>query len=352
MRMRRGAALGVLLLAACARPAGSGDGGAGPDAAVTASAPDAAASTDPPADAQSSARDGGPRRKAHPGDAMEARRRAVARAQAEPVLAANLPLLQKQFGGVMPASIGLQLTELTDDKRRAALVYAERKDGSPENPLVMVVDEANAVRWSRERPTAGIQAPVTSIALAGGPEGRFAIAVCDPPTSRVALRLWDEDGSPFADFAALETKTCDALSLLYWPTHGYVIVAAGPTETRAQLITDGGNVAWGPEGKVLGARWRTTAPATLAADTPSSFVLVQYSQSPGEDRDVDHALAFRYDDAGAALWPQPVDLGAARRVLAGHERILVTRPERGALRVVLAGGEVELRPSGEHRRIP
>jgi hypothetical protein len=168
----------------------------------------------------------------------------------------------------------------------------------------------------------------------------------------VALRLWDEDGSPFADFQALETKACDAITLLYWPGHGWLLaIAAGP-DTRLQLVTDTGGLRWGP-GKILGARFRTIAPVSLASDGPTSFVLVQYSQSPGADRDVDHAVAFRYDDNGQPLWPAPIDLGAVRRIAPGQERIALTRTNDGVLRAQLVGAvTMEIRSNGETRRVP
>ena len=110
-------------------------------------------------------------------------------------------------------------------------------------------------------------------------------------------------------------------------------------------------MAW-EKGRLLGARWRTAAPVSLATDTPSSFVLVQYSQSPGADRDADHAIAFRYDDKGEALWPAPSDLGAVRRVPPGQERIPLLRTSDGVLRATLIDAQVELRSNGETRRIP
>ncbi|HSO36668.1 MAG TPA: hypothetical protein VLT33_29285 [Labilithrix sp.] len=344
--MRAGIAM-VAILTACSRSGGGPD--AGSEAGSTAPSSTSTSESAPAPVTRGDAGRTHARRDA--GLAMEARRSSVARAAAEPALAGHVELIKKQLGGVMPAAIGMQATELTDARRRAVLLGAERRDGTLESPMVLLVDDQNALLWSKERPAAGIKPPVTAIAIASGPEGRFAIAVCDPPTSTVALRLWDDDGSPFADFSALETKTCDALSLLYWPTHGWVIVAAGPTETRAQLVTDAGGMAWGP-GKVLGARWRTTAPVTLAADTASSLILVQYSQSPGVDRDADHALAFRYDAAGAPLWPSPVDLGAVRRIAPGQERITLNRTSDGVLRATLGSGQVELRSNGETRHIP
>lgn len=92
---------------------------------------------------------------------------------------------------------------------------------------------------------------------------------------------------------------------------------------------------------------------SLASDGASSFVLVQYSQSPGVDRDVDHAVAFRYDAGGQPLWPAPIDLGAVRRIAPGQERIALTRTNDGVLRASLAGGiTLEIRSNGETRRVP
>lgn len=268
------------------------------------------------------------------------------------MLSANADALRKQHGGAIPASLAVQATDLGADRRRAILAGSERKDGTLESPMLFIVDEQGKLVWSKDRPAAGIKPPIGPVAIAGGPHGRFALGVCDPPTSSVALRLWDEDGSPFADFQALETKACDALSLLSWPGHGWLLAVAAGSDLRVQLVTEGGVLAWG-SGKLLGARFRTVAPATLASDSASSFVLVQYSQSPGVDRDVDHAVAFRYDEHGEPLWPAPVDLGAVRRVAPGQERIALTRSNDGVLRATLAGGTtIELRSNGETRRVP
>lgn len=283
---------------------------------------------------------------------LEARRSVVTHLEADPILSANADALRKQHGGAIPASLAVQATDLGADRRRALVVASERKDGTLENPMLFIVDERGTLLWSKERPVAGIKPPVGPLAVAAGPHGRFAMAVCDPPTSTVALRLWDADGSPFADFSVLDAKTCDAISLLYWPQHGWLVALAAGADTRVQLVTETGGLAWSP-GRVLGARFRTIAPVTLASDSPSSFVLVQYSQSPGVDRDVDHAVAFRYDDKGQPLWAAPVDLGAVRRIAPGQERIALTRTSDGVLRAQLAGGvTVEIRSNGETRRVP
>jgi hypothetical protein len=286
------------------------------------------------------------------GSGLEARRSSVTRVEADPVLAANIAALRKQHGGALPASLAVQATDLGADRRRAILVGGERSDGTLESPMLFVVDEHGTLLWSKDRPAAGIKPPVGPLAISAGPHRRFALAACDAPTSSVALRLWDDDGSPFADFQALETKACDAITLLYWPGHGWLIaIAAGP-DTRLQLVTDAGGLAWGP-GRVLGARFRTIAPASLASDGPTSFVLVQYSQSPGVDRDVDHAVAFRYDENAQPLWPVPTDLGAVRRIAPGQERIALARTTDGVLRASLVGNVTfEIRPNGETRRVP
>ena len=338
-------------VAGCTRSGAAADGGA--EASASASASSAAPEPAVPAELASAAPSA--RRRdvsGAPGAGLEARRSVVTHIDVDPILAANADALRKQHGGALPAALAVQATGLGADRRRAIVVAAERKDGTLESPMLFVVDEHGALLWSKERPVAGIKPPIGPLAVAAGPHGRFAMAVCDPPTSTVALRLWDEDGSPFADFQVLDTKACDAISLLYWPQHGWLVALAAGPETRVQLVTETGGLAWSP-GRVLGARFRTIAPVTLASDSPSTFVLVQYSQSPGVDRDVDHAVAFRYDDKAQPLWPAPVDLGAVRRIAPGQERIALTRTNDGVLRATLAGNViVEIRSNGETRRVP
>lgn len=284
---------------------------------------------------------------------LEARRSIVTHIEADPILSANAEALRKQHGGAIPASFAVQATDLGADHRRAIIAGSARKDGTLENPMLFVVDERGTLLWSKERPVAGIKAPIGPLAISAGPHGRFALAACDPPTSTVAFRLWDADGSPFADFQVLEIKGCDALSLLYWPQRGWVIAVTSGPETRGQLVSDSGGRTWGA-GRVLGARFRTIAPVSLASDGRAGFFLVHYSQTPGADRDVDHAIAYRYDERAEPLWPMPVDLGAVRRVAPGQERITLTRSsDRNVLTAALIGGiTIEIRSNGETRRVP
>jgi hypothetical protein len=104
-------------------------------------------------------------------------------------------------------------------------------------------------------------------------------------------------------------------------------------------------LAWG-RGVDLGARARTPAPASLAIDSDSTFVLVE--RSPIDDRPVDHALAFRYDVRATPLFPTPIDLGETR--LPAGERIALTRPRAGVVRAHLGvRADVEVTSSGEVR---
>jgi hypothetical protein len=257
-------------------------------------------------------------------------------------------LLEKHFSGTK-GPFDVQLGELSASGRLAVLVTESGKIGIEARPIALVIREDGAVLWSKERPVAGIMPPAFPIAIAPAPLGRVALAACDPPTSAVALRLWDDDGSPFADFQALtDVDSCDALSLLYWPGHGWLIVTARPGATRARLVNENGAPVWG-QPLDLGVRSRPGAPAvpSVAADTDDSFVLVQIAQPTAAPGSPFHALAFRYDARGAAIWKEAVDLGEVPAPGAGGRATLV--PMKPGVRVTLpSGGEIELRPSGDH----
>lgn len=241
------------------------------------------------------------------------------------------------------ASLVVESVPLTAAGRRAWLFEG---GDAPHRlaPYAVVTDERGHVLWSKDRAIGGITPPVGELALASGPSNRVVLAACDAPTSSVAARVWDDDGTPFADFEALELDGCEHVSVLYWPRHGWIIVASTTaTGPRAQLLTESGRLAFGGSaGVAIGATWRAAAPVSLALDTPESFVAVQYARSP------DHALAFRYDANGAALWPAPVDLGAVAGVKPGSERVPVARPRDGVVRATLADGAVvEIGSSGD-----
>jgi hypothetical protein len=218
-------------------------------------------------------------------------------------------------------------------------------------PFVVVTDEAGAVLWSKERPNAGVLPPVTALAIAGGPSGRVALAMCDPPTKSVALRLWDEDGSPFADFQVLDVEACDGLSLMYWPHRGWIVVATAPDVTRARLVTESGSLGWG-RGLDLGARsaWGVLSPASVAADTDDTFVLVQAVQPSKIEGSPFHALAFRYDAFGSGIWSGATDIGVLDRPPAPGERVVVRRNQPAGVSVAIGNVEGDVLPSGTVNR--
>lgn len=258
----------------------------------------------------------------------EARRTRIAKLSDDRALAEQADALSRIWGAV-PAAMRVQRAELTSASRRAIFVEPDPPDG---RAFVVVGDDQGEPAWTKDRPAGGIMPPVGRMAIAPGPRGRVMLAVCDPPTKTVAAREWDEDGSAFADFQALAVEACDDVSVLYWQHHGWVIVAAGLEGSRAQLLTESGGLAWGPSGAAVGGRWRAAAPASIAADSDTSVILVQLATVAGAD----HALAYRYDERGASLWPTPIDLGAVR-VDGGRERIEIDRPRPGVVRATLPG---------------
>lgn len=269
---------------------------------------------------------------------VEALRKKVTRVEDDPALVAAAEPLKKHYGGQLPKELWLQAAERSEGRGRAVIVSDATKPGAGD-PFAIVTDAENKVLWTRERPAAGIMAPIGPFAIAAGPIGRVALAVCDPPTTRVALRIWDDDGAPFADYDAMDIDDCSAVSLLYWPRRGFVIAATRPGTTKLQLVSEGGALSW-RRGIEIGARSATGAPASLAADSDESFVLVQYGSLSAEPGARPHALAFRFDRLGAPLWPSPADLGAQPVDRPEGDRIVVTRPKPGSVRATLAKDHV------------
>ncbi len=353
----------VALLAACThgKIADTADGGRAIDATAPATAISAPAASEDAAAFDPRARS--TTETAHARMVpTEARRTRLTRLLDDRVLAENAALVQKHFGGTAPQVLLLQTAEVGD--RRAILVADGTRPTADSAPLLLLVDEQGKLAWAKERPSAGILPPVGQLAIAPGPQRRVVLAACDPPTSSVALRIWDEDGSPFADFQALEVDACEQLSILYWPRHGWIVTVARKGSLSAQLLTDSGTLAWG-HGMTLGSPWRAAparsagataqtrtraAAAALVLDTDESFLLVQYGDPspPATDPMRDHALAFRYDSRATPMWPEAVDLGVVGNVPVGSERIVVSRPREGMVHVTLGKGPgVDIRSNGE-----
>lgn len=273
-----------------------------------------------------------------PASPIEALRRKVTRVEDDPALVAAVDGLKKHYGGQVPKELWLQAAERPAGRGRA-LIVGDATKPPPGDPFAIAVDETGAVKFTKDHPAAGIMAPIGPLAIAAGPSGRIALAVCDPPTTRVALRIWDDDGSPFADYDAMDIDDCAAVSLLYWPRRGFVIAATRPGTTKLQLISENGALSW-RRGTEIGARSPTGAPASLAADSDESFVLVQYGSLSAEPGARPHALAFRFDRHGAPLWPLPADLGLQPVDRPEGDRIVLARPKAGVVRATLAKDHV------------
>jgi hypothetical protein len=118
------------------------------------------------------------------------------------------------------------------------------------------------------------------------------------------------------------------------------------------LLTESGSLGWG-RGLDLGVRSSplAIAPASLAADTEETFVLVQAVQPSRVAGSPFHALAFRYDALGAAIWPAAVDLGELSRAPLPGERVALTPLEPAGVHATLRGViDVSVRPSGDVTR--
>ncbi len=339
----------VAALVACSRKGGSSAADASVDAAT-----DAPLSSTAPEDAGEESATSGPAasRRFVAVAPVEARRARIARFADDEALRGLEGALEKHFGGGPHAGFDVQAAELTAFGRRVVLVGEAGKPTSEARPIAIVAGDDGVV-WSKERPVAGIMPPVGPIAVAPAPLGRVALAACDPPTNAVALRIWDDDGTPFADFQVLSLEGCEALSLLYWPNRGWIVVAVSAGATRAQLVGENGAPRWGL-GRDLGVRSRAgaIAPASLAADTDDTFVLVQMVQPSGEEGSPFHALAFRYDTRGEAIWRAAVDLGKLERPPKSGERARLAPTSPGVRVTMPSGAEVDVRPSGDVIRRP
>jgi hypothetical protein len=273
-----------------------------------------------------------------PAAAAEPKRTRIGRIEDDRALVPHRDVIRAHWKGDVPSPLELQSVALTGG-RRAVLLYGRPKH---RDPLILALDPQGALLWTKERPLAGIAPEVSEMVIAPGPEGEVALLWFDTPTRLVALRKWAADGSILADFELLDGGPCEALSAMYWPGRGWVVVASQDGAARAQLLDEGGQLAWGDRG--LGLPWssRASAPASIAPDTDGSVMLFQIGQAEGATgKRGDRLLVARYNAPGAALWTRPVDLGAAPPG-AAQARIAAARVADGVVRVALGAGPSRL----------
>jgi hypothetical protein len=333
------AAASIALTAGCSHKAG--------DAASTTAS---AAAPGPRVDEAASALGDEPdeaRARSLPPASGEAARSWLLQPEDEPALAPFADRVRAHFEGTAPGRLALQMVR-AGGSRVALLVTGE----AGRKPLVIVTDETGTkVEWTKERPLAGTQAGGAELALVPGPRGQVALAWYDEPTHIVALRRWHPDGQPLGDFHLLDVDACSAISALYWPGRGYWVVAAQPGFARAQVLDEAGMLPWGRDGRNVAAGVRAGGAVSLALDLDVSVILVQLGHPGGPPlrNEAPHLLATRFDDTGARLWPEPVDLGPVE-ARAERDRPAVTRARLGSVHVVLGPVDAELGSTGSVRR--
>ena len=290
--------------------------------------------------------------------AAEAERRTLLRLPDEPALAPHEALLTEHFKGYIPFPLEVQTLSLPG-ARKAFLLYGHRLR---REPFVVVLDSSNKVLWTKERPLAGTRGDVAEIVLLPGPRGEVFVLWFDTPTGFIALRKWGPMGEVLADFALAEVSASDALSGMYLPGSGWIAVASQLGSARAQMLDEQGQLAFGPRGVDLPWAAKASAPVAIAADTEKTVVLCQAGDARhgATGAAPDHVLCARYDAHGKALWPAPVDLGAAPPEVPGAQnggngsspRIVASRLEGGGVKVSLGWLSNVVSSEGLVRRAP
>jgi hypothetical protein len=261
----------------------------------------------------------------------EARHASLASLDDEPMLARNADAIRAHFGGALPARMALQAVPLAGGAQ-AMLLETAAADAPP---VALLVDATGAPAWIKDHPVGGLTPPVTSLAIAPRPDDGVALFFFDVPTALAGVRMWNADGSPFADLQILRLEKCDALDVAWWKGRGWIVIASTPSGAIAQLLRETGSVAWG-DGIPIGAPIPVEPGAAIAIDTDASFVIVQRAKRAGATR----AIATRYDPRAVPAWTKPVDLGVARGP------VDAARDRAGVTRVTLGDRAVTLRADG------
>jgi hypothetical protein len=256
----------------------------------------------------------------------EALRSTVAALDRNPILRGQLGTLRDHFGG-SGGPFALQRIELAGGRTAVLVARADESD-----PIVLVVDRDQLV-WSKPRPAAGITTPALHPTIAPRPDGGVALFVYVATLRMLAARMWADDGNAFAEIELGTFDVCDGLSAAYAPVRGWVLACASGNGTRGQRLRENGTTAWGPDGAALGAAI-PSGPPTIAFDTGSSFVLLERARAVGGNR----LLALRFDDDAHPLWPDAIQIGAARPPDASAPaRVRAAVPREGTVEIKGAG---------------
>ncbi len=267
-------------------------------------------------------------------------RRFVARAiEDSELLRPHAETLHTQLGAA-PGPLDVMAAPGEDGR----VILLVQRQGPQPTPIVLVADARRALAWKKERPLAGTSRGGHHASVAGGPRGDVVIAWCDEGSGALAARRWEASGGLLADYQLLPSATCDSLSSLYWPGHGWVVVASLLGRGRAQLLGDNGELRWGREGLAIGTGFRAATPHTLTPDTDRSLLVFGYGYA--ELGAGGRAVAWRVSDDGRALFR--VELGEAPGG-ATLPFIDATRLEAGLVRAHFAGQRVDVTSDGQVR---
>lgn len=252
----------------------------------------------------------------------ESERATVTTFAADPLLRSHIKTLRDHFGADAKGPFDVQRVSLAGGATGLLVSGPHEAD-----PVVLVVDR-DRLLWTKQRPTAGILQPVRHVAIAPLREGGVVVFGYVEALGTVAARMWAEDSNPFGDFEVFATDGCDALSAGYSAGFGWVVVCTTPQGARGGRMTDEITMSWGHRGVPLGAP-TPLGPATVAFDSPGSFLLLQRAASARGER----VLAYRFDGRGMELWASPVALDGLGSSGSNDERIRAESMEKGGVRV-------------------
>jgi hypothetical protein len=265
---------------------------------------------------------------------VEARRGVAVATDA--LLVRHRAVLEGHFKGPAPHPLAFQVVA-AGAGRAAVLLQATQGEA---NPLIWLVDASGEILWTKDHPTGGVNPGVSQPSLAAGPDGHVCLAWCNGSTDSIALRRWAEDGGAFADYDVLHADVCDALSVLYWPHHGWLIGIAHPAGATLQRMGENGGRAWGDDGLRLPWAWRVAAPISLALDTENSVLLFRLGQSGGPGS-AEYVFASRWSPDGRPKWPGPLSVKRLIGSVSDPSVRLVLEPAPdGAIRATLPAAAV------------
>jgi hypothetical protein len=212
-----------------------------------------------------------------------------------------------------------------------AAVLLEATLGEP-RPLIWLLDAHGEILWSKDHPNGGASPGSSELVITPGPEGHVCVAWCNGSTSSIAFRRWAEDGGSFADYDALRVDDCDALSVLYWPAHGWVLGVASASAATLELLDLNGERRWGHDGLSLPWTWSSAAPVSFALDTSDSLMMFRLGQSGGTGTP-QYVFASRWSPDGRPMWPGPLSLKRlSAPVSVPRTRVILRPASEGGIR--------------------